>query len=162
MKKLFTLVLSLLMGIFALTGCSSVEGNSVDSNAAEPTVSELLSKIEAATSIPNVTTIDDADTICTMYDLDTAMIAEMAMLKSGNGANADEVIVVKTNDSAQLEPVQAAFELRLSVLADTFADYTPEDMPKIENAITAKQGCYLLLAVCENPDAAADAFEKAF
>ena len=156
MKKLSAIILSLLLGIFAFAGCAGSE------NHAEPAVSDILTRLEQSVDIPQSTRIEDADTICTMYDLDTSMIAEMGMLKAGNGANADEIIVIKLNSTDNMDAVEEALNLRLTVLAELFADYTPEDMPKIENAAVEKMNLYIMLAVCEDPDAASDAFAASF
>lgn len=156
MKKIIASILSLIIGILTLTGCNKIEPNVM------PAVADILTRIEHNVSIPQSTRIDDADTILTMYDLDSSMIEEMGMIKSGNGANADEIIVIKLSDTQYADAVREAFDLRLSVLEELFADYTPEDMPKIENAVTATSYHYIMLAVCEDPDTAVNAFETSF
>ena len=156
MKKLFTIVLSILMGVFAFAGCSGAK------QSAEPAVSDILDRLEQAVTIPQSTRFEDADTICTMYDLDTAMVAEMGMLKAGNGANADEIMLIKVNDAKDISVIKEVYNQRLTVLKELFADYTPEDMPKIENAAIETSGSYIMLAVCDDPYAAVDAFTASF
>ncbi len=156
MKKLLAMILSTLMGLAILTGCSKQE------NSIQPAVDSMAATIVQTVEIPQVTTIDDADTILTMYDLDASKIAEMVLLKSGNGANADEVIIIKSNDAADLGAIEEALKLRITVLTDLFADYNAEDMPKIKNAEIVKEGNYIMLAVCADPNSAVDMFKASF
>ncbi len=156
MKKILAITLSLLMGVCGMIGCAKVEP------IPAPPVAEIVNRISEAVTIPQATVIDDAETILTMYDLDTAMIGEMAMLKAGNGTNADEIIVIKLTDTTHTETVRAALELRVSVLYELFADYTPADVPKIENAVIETASLYMMLAVCDDPDAAKESFKASF
>lgn len=156
MKKFLALAVALLISVMSLCACSD-KGETVT-----PAVSDILTQMEQNVTIPNATRIDDTDNIYTMYDLDASMIAEIGMIKSGNGANADEIIVVKVNDKANLSKVQDAFTQRLQVMTDLFENYTPEDMPKIENAACITSSDYIMLAVCEDPDSAVKVFKESF
>ncbi len=156
MKKTLSLLLALFAAALLCIGCTKEETPSAP--AYEPTVLEVVENLSKTVTIPQMTTIDDEETILTMYDLDTGMIAEMAMLKAGSGVNADEVMVIKLKDAANAETVRQALTLRVTVLGELFVDYTPEDMPKIENAAIETSGLYLMLAVCDDPDAAVEAF----
>jgi hypothetical protein len=157
LQKTFALLLALLVGMIAFTGCQSQQ-----SSTAAPEAAAIIEQIADVVSIPNAAEITDADTISTMYDLDFDTITDLAMLKSATGANADEIIVIRLGENGDAAAVSDAFETRLSVLTDLFSDYTPEDMPKIEQAQTASNGDYYILAVCSDPDAAIDAFQAAF
>lgn len=160
MKKALALILSLLMGVFALIGCN---GNSQkDSITTNPSAADIMSQIETAVTIEQSMRIDDADTICTMYDFDPSMISEMVLLTCGNGINADEIMVVKASGANFTEDIRSALALRQEVLLDSFAGYAPEEEAKIENAQIMTEGNYLLLAICEDPSAAANAFLAAF
>ncbi len=181
MKKLIALILTAVLGALLFAGCtakenshSSTPGSSSetpssdtgssepDAAEVEPKVTQILDAVSKVVTIPQGVVIDDADTILMNYDLDTDKIEEMALLKAGSGANADEIMVLKLKDSADEAAITDAFSLRLNVLTDIFKDYTPEDMPKIENAQSAKNGKYHILAVCENPDDAIAAFQSCF
>ncbi len=175
MKKLIALILISALSALLFTGCTGKDSSSESSSSessqqqsgdtdtkTEPKVAEIMDAVSKVVTIPQGVVIDDADIILMDYDLDLDKIEEMAFLKAGSGANADEIMILKLKDTADASAVTEAFTLRLSVLTDLFQDYTPADMPKIENAQSAVNGKYHILAVCENPDDAIDAFQACF
>lgn len=156
MKKLCSILSAFLVTAFILVGCTSQS----DSQAKDIPVTDILSAVEPIADIPNGIQILDEDTILSMYDIDPEMVLDMGLLKAGNGANADEIMVVSVKDTADSDTIKEAYALRLTVLMDLFADYTPADVPKIENAQMVQKGNYLLLAVCSDADAVTAAFEE--
>lgn len=150
----FIAIIGLITMMF--TACSTHEGKTTK----QPDVDDIVSSIEDVLTIPDQVKMDE-EVIFTFYDLTQDDIEQISSIKSGNGANADEVTVVKAAEG-KIDKVSKVLNDRIGLIASLFEEYNPEDKPKIDNASVVVNGNYALIAVCENTDDVEKIFEESF
>ena len=90
------------------------------------------------------------------------MIAEYEAQVCSSGASADEVAVFKVKDKENVEDMLEVVRERKQELYDSFVDYVPEEINKIENAVIGSSGNYVYFIVCADKAAAKTAVEACF
>lgn len=154
--KLVALVVVTMTVFVSFTACS----NDGKPSAEEPKVEDIMSAMEDVLAIPDQVRIG-TDVFYTFYDISETDVEEVASIKSGNGANADEVTVIKAA-TGKIDVVKKALEDRIGLISSLFEEYNPEDKPKIDNATVVVNGNYAFVAVCENSDDVKKIFEESF
>ena len=99
--------------------------------------------------------------ILNYYFFDDANVIEEALVcKSASGATAEEIAVITVKSASDVESVKAAVEMRVEDLAFNFENYVPAEMDKIENAVVATSGRYIILAVADDSAAAQEIIDS--
>jgi|GEM_PF-7020580 len=99
----------------------------------------------------------DADVADVLYGIDDDAISAAYVCLSG-GATAEELAVFATPDAVAAGAVQTALEQRVSAMAEAWAGYGPQEVPKLKAAVIRRSGTTVLLVVAaEDPAAAVDA-----
>ncbi len=133
-----------LLLIFLLCGCSQPTKQ-------VPPVSDLAAQLyEAGTFSTEISLVNNTVAL-QVYGLDGSLVEDGAFYFS-SGASADELALVKAVDADAAKAIQASFENRVLFQADTYADYMPEEVPKLEDALIQRNGVYVLLCVSEDAD----------
>ena len=101
-------------------------------------------------------------TLTTKYDFPENTVEKASVFICSSGALADEVAIVKAVDKSALDKIKQVFETRKQDIYDSFVDYVPTEIPKVETSVIATKGNYALLAVLEDAGKAKEIFEKAF
>ena len=125
MKKLA--LLSLLLCLALLCACG---GNTV--TAADASLSDVCTELLTATGEENAVTLN-RDYISIYYGLDESMYEEAAAFMVPRNILQSEVVLVKAGDSAGLEEIQAALNLRLDSLREQARDYDTESAALLEH-----------------------------
>lgn len=94
----------------------------------------------------------DTDTVAALYGIDYA-VSESVYVSSG--ATAEEVAVFELKDSDDAQSALTAAQARIESQEASFKDYTPEELPKLKDAIVEAYGNYVIVCVCDD-DAAKD------
>ncbi len=150
--RIFGVILAIATITLVATGCQS--------KAKEPEVADVMASISSVVEIPEEVEISK-DVLYSYVDITDDQVEGIASIKSANGVNADEVIVVKAAKGKASE-LEAILKGRVDIIKELFEQYNPEDKDKIDNAIVVKNGDYLLMAVCDGADKVKDTFEKSF
>lgn len=74
----------------------------------------------------------------------------------GSGATAEEIVVLECASEAAAANAQKAIEERVAEQKDSFADYVPEELTKLDAAVIRVSGKYVILSVSNDPDKASD------
>jgi len=175
MKKALLLTLALTMGI-ALSGCQKEEKEVKDLsiNVSEKTVAGAEDEKEEKTvdvkalSESLLNEIDYTDSL-TQVDMDTASMflnftdveIEEGYIYESSGATAEEIVVLKCKDSDSAAKAKVAFEQRVSEQTENFADYVPEEVPKLKAAVIITSKEYAILSVSGDDSKAKDIIESA-
>lgn len=109
----------------------------------------------------NLSTIDNEIALSRVYFLEQDKIASGVFYMNTN-ATAEEIAIVKVNDSAYVENVKAAFENRVSEQKAACKDYLPDEMPKLDSAVIYSSGDYVVLCISNDNDAAKTKIEEYF
>lgn len=156
MKKIIALILALTM-VFALAACGS-------SAAREPDFSAVCQKVDESVSVAGTLTAVDADYIKGALGIDSSAYTDAMVKVTNTGTAIDEYGVFKCADDKAAEAVKAAVEAYIQQRIDTWMGYTPEELPKLENADLEAEGSYVFYAILGDAerDSASSAFTACF
>ena len=142
--------------IMALAGCGGEKAP--DWSKLDLDVSKAASDIAKATKFDAEMVDLDADQILMSYGGDIRSAEQLGVTAAG-GASAEQVIVAKCGG----DTAAAAGEIRvyLSGLAGVYADYAPEEVPKLNGAVIVERGSYVFAVVTADSDGARAAIDAA-
>lgn len=95
------------------------------------------------------------------YCLDASEIEDAAIWAAG-GMSAQEVAVFRLTDSASAENATETLQTYLENRTGAFTGYLPEEAALLENGQIALRGNCIALMVCEDAEAAQNAFDRCF
>ena len=72
----------------------------------------------------------------------------------GNGTYADELIIMTAKNESDAKQNQESVKTHLSETKKAFEDYLPEEAKKIEKAVSIRCGCYVIVCVTADYEAA--------
>ena len=97
-----------------------------------------------------------------LYGLNPSDYAEVVLYYPASNMGVEELLLVKLNDTAQAETVEAAIAARLAAQKQSFDGYGVEQTALLNNnAVTEVRGRYILFAVGVNAQAIRQAFLNA-
>jgi len=73
---------------------------------------------------------------------------------AGSGATAEEVAVFDAGSDKTAEELMKTMQTRLDDRAESYANYMPDEVFKIENAVLQQHGKYVILCVTDDTDSA--------
>ena len=152
-KKILALVLALILCAALLTGCPASEK--------EIDTAKLYNSLKSDLAFKDELIDMEMSAILNHYFFDDANVIEEALVcKSASGATAEEIAVITVKSVSDVESVKAAVEMRVEDLAFNFENYVPAEMDKIENAVVATSGRYIILAVADDSAAAQEIIDS--
>ena len=95
----------------------------------------------------------ETDVVTMLYGLDASDITA-CLVRCSTGATAEELAVFEAPDAAAAGRIQAAMEARVTAQTESFRDYVPEEVPKLEKAIIRTAGNYVVYITAADPDQA--------
>lgn len=146
MKKLFALTACLLL---SLTACSS-QGKIDDGEALAKDLSEKI-------TYQDELNLMDESLAKQLYGIDDA---ENLWVYTGSGATAEEVGVIQMADEASAKDALEKAQQRIETQKDAFTSYVPEEIPKLEKAVTEQYGEYVVLSVSDTPEQAKEVIQQ--
>lgn len=170
MKRRITAAVLTVLSILPLFGCG---GNARPSEpdprqtGNEPvqtvSVDELREDmLAAAPSLPEMKTVSDGDEksealFSYLSDLDYDKVEHFFLVYSATGL-ADEIAVIAVKDPADAAEAKASLERHLSNRKQMYAQYQPDQVPRVENAEVFTKDQYVVLIVCDDAAAVKAAF----
>ena len=147
MKTGTKLAAAMLLGVLALAGCSG--GKKAD---VQVDVQKLADSLKGTVTSEELTAAQES-MIPTIYLLDAGIVKSSAGYMN-SGATACEVAVIECGDAKDTETVKKAFETRVSSQTDLYASYNAGEADKLKKAVIDTEGCYAVLCVTDDADAA--------
>ncbi len=138
MKKAITLVFILAVSA-ALAACGN--GSSKEINA-QALSEELMEKVEFVDELSPV----KSEMVPKLYGIDNVLESYVYI---GSGATAEEVAVFKFSDEQAAKDGLSKIQDYLSARKDSFANYIPGEVARLDNAVIKQNGEYLALCVSE-------------
>ena len=138
MKKALALVFILVLSA-ALAACGSSSSNGLDAQAL---ADELMEKVEFVDELSPV----KSEMVPKLYGIDDAQEAYVYM---GSGATAEEVAVFKFADQQAAKDGLSKLQDYIAARKDSFANYIPGEVARLDNAVIKQSGEYLALCVSE-------------
>lgn len=142
MKKFLALVL-IMAAAAALAACGGKSGSRMDAQAL---ANELMEKVGFVDELNLIS----PEMVSKLYGIDNAQEAYVYM---GSGATAEEVAVFKFADEQSAKDGLAKAQQRIASQKDSFANYIPEEVARLDNAVIKQSGEYLALCVSEGSTA---------
>jgi hypothetical protein len=96
-----------------------------------------------------------------LYRIDQSDVGEVAAY-IGSGATVDEFSIWKTTDDEAAERVKERIQARIREQKEGYADYKPEEVPKLEHAVLIQNGSYVILCISEDAENAKKIINDAF
>ena len=138
LKRIAALILVLAMTA-ALAACG---GKSVSSIDAQALANELMEKVDFVDELNQIS----PEMVSKLYGIDNA---EESYVYMGSGATAEEVAVFKFADEQAAKDGLAKAEQRIASQKDSFANYIPGEVARLDNAVIKQSGEYLAVCVSE-------------
>ncbi len=146
MKRTIAITCALLLILALAAGCAPAAAKDVDIAALDAALAEKSPFIEVLEPV-------DAELGCMIFMLDPAD-CEDAYFRFSSGATAEETAVIKAKDKDALDRIEKTVRDRLTFQKESFPDYIPTEVPKIEAAILKTSGNYLVYCVADDAAAA--------
>ncbi len=173
MKKSIILAAAFSLSLLLLTSCTDEQptvpvdatvetsAESTDDGQGEPAVlpdavpvsdasaADITAAVTAEIEIPSAVE-KTADSIGAFYDVDVSAVTDMSVLVCGSGAYPDELAVFKFTDEDAAKAGMEAVQKRLDSQTELYADYTPDEMYKLEDAFIFTKDNWVVMAVCSD------------
>ena len=152
MKRVFSLMLAAMLAI-ALTAC----GNAAEEQNRGFETGDVQTLVEGGVFSEELEELD-ADVAFALYHLgdyglERETLVEAAVVRSA-GATCEEAAVLIFADKNVAEQAEDALEDYLEGQVESNANYRPDEIPKLENAILEDQGESVVLVVAQNTEKA--------
>lgn len=143
---------------FLMSGCSGQGGESgvtkdIDLDAVCESLIKELDYPEMA---------DVSERYDTYYSVPDNTVKECRLFVCSSGAYPDELAVFVLNRSDDKEKLKTAINARKDYLLETWEDYKPEEVPKIENAKFLEYSGYCFYLISDNTGKASEILSQYF
>ncbi len=145
MKRVFALVVSVMM-IIGLAACG---GGSKGDFDVDVLGNDLNTKITYQDSLGQM----DLDTASMFLNLSDLNVVKAAIYE-GSGGTAEEIVVLELASDADASKAEQVLRDRVSEQIESFTDYVPEELTKLNAAVIKVSGKYAVLSVSDDPEGA--------
>ena len=118
----------------------------------------LADELAALVTDDDISQVDTAMAVAT-YGIDAEKVQDCKVFLS-SGATASEIAVFAMKDEEGVNELLELMNDRLEERKASFADYAPDEVPKLENAVLLNKDNYVVFAVVADPQAAEDVIKK--
>lgn len=153
MRRVTGVLLAAAVLVVLAAGCS--QGGAVDVD-----VTSLASDLATKVTYGEELTPLDTEGAERAFRVDAADVAK-AEAYVGSGATVDEVSVWEAVDDNAAQTIEQELTDRIAQRKADYADYMPEEVPKLDEAIVARSGKYVVTCVTADAAAAQDIIDKA-
>lgn len=152
MKKLLTVVLAAVFCL-SLAACGGSGGS-----GKQPPAADVVKAVADKLTFKDEMMVVDPSVVSNFYMLDADKVEEISMYTSATRATAEEVTVIKMKDASDIKLAEQAAATRIEDQKIAYESYVPEEMTKINGAVTATQGNYVLLVMADDPSGSLETF----
>lgn len=157
MKKIIAVIAAFAL-ILSLAACGSKGGEETPSAEMNVSVDELAGKIiEKVSFTEQLESLEDE---AAYYNYGIEGITPEVSAWASSSAVVDCLAVFKAENDADVQTVQAAIESTVDYLRDGYSDYGPDQVPKLDSAVTVTKGNYVVFCVAADNAAAAEAINS--
>lgn len=146
MRKQWRILAALVAVVLLCAACSGTSNAQID-------VNKLAASLLDGVTFGETLTRLDTDAVERVYRIDPSLVTAASMY-IGSGATVDEVSVFEGVDESAAEQIEATLQQRLATEEEDYADYKPEEVPKLQNATLERSGKYVALCVTTDSDTA--------
>lgn len=144
MKRAFTII-AVAVAVFTIIGCG---GKKADFDVAA-LGNDLNTKITYQDSLMEM----DLDTAGMFLNLSDVNVTKAAIYE-GSGGTAEEIVVLECASDDDAKAAEQVLKTRVAEQIESFTDYVPEELTKLNAAVIKVNGKYAVLSVSDTPDEA--------
>ncbi|MSS64942.1 DUF4358 domain-containing protein [Velocimicrobium porci] len=133
-----------LMG--SLTGC-------IESTNQQISVKDLAKELKTEINYQDELSKLDKDVAIEMYQLDGIEVEDCIVYVS-TGATAEEIAVISAKNGTDASKIEEAFEKRVEEQKNSFKDYVPEELKKLDEAVIEEEGNIVVLSISDEDEKA--------
>lgn len=161
MKKI-TMLLAAAAACLMLAGCSGKTDDADNTNTPAQTEEQLscaekTQKLMESVETPEMVEVT-SDRLMMYFKIDESTVTEFSAYICGSGAMPDEFGVFVFADADSAAAAKTSLEARIAKQRDTFTDYTPDEVYKLDNSFAKISGNTVSYAICADNDLAAEIF----
>ncbi len=145
MMKRFMVAVKVVAAVVVLAGC---DGKKADFDV-DALANDLATKITYQDSLAQMD-LDSAGMFLNLSGLDVVK----ASVYEGSGGTAEEIVVLECATDADAKKAEDVLKTRVSEQIESFTDYVPEELTKLNAAVIKVSGKYAVLSVSDTPDEA--------
>lgn len=145
MKRIGKVVTSVVIAASLLAGCGSKE--------ASFKVGDLGNDLNTKITYQDELMLLDVETASMFLNLSDISIVDSAIYE-GSGATAEEIVVLECTSGDEAKKAEQMLKDRVEEQKESFKDYVPEELTKLDAAIVVTNGNYAVLSVSNDPDGA--------
>ncbi len=143
--RMLTVVAAVAAMLMGLVACGGSKGD-FDVAALG---NDLSTKITYADSLGQM----DIDTASMFLNLSDVNVVKAAIYE-GSGGTAEEIVVLECASDADAAKAEQVLKTRVAEQIESFTDYVPEELTKLNAAVIKVRGKYAVLSVSDSPDEA--------
>ncbi len=156
MKKFFSIVMIAVM-CAAFTACESTDSGSKSDNKSSSDMqsstavtkkpSEKATELLGAVTFPEMI-LKDMEFVEVTFGITADMVTEHCLYICGSGAMPDEfgIFVASSEDAAS--QIKSKIDARIAYQKDTYTDYTPAEVYKLDDSFCEVNGNTVIYAIC--------------
>lgn len=161
-KYICAAILSLVM-VFSLVACGGKDNKSDSDKEVDVDVNTVADAIKSGGDFKdNLASIDSSVGLTRVLNIADTSIIEDAAFYTNSSSSAEEIIVIKANSTDAVQIITAAFDIRISSQKAACADYLPDEIPKLDNAVKYTNGKYAILVISNDSTKAQEIIDGYF
>ncbi len=148
--------------VLAAAACISLAACAKQPSGKQPAAADVVKAVaDQMTFKDNMMTLEE-NVVFNFYNINPDKLADKSCYVSSSGATAEEVSVFKVKDAADIQLVKDAIAERIEDKKIAFENYVPEEMVKINNAVTYVNGSYVIVAFADDISPVEKTFNQQF
>ena len=155
MKKFLAVVLT-------VAACLSMASCGKSDSGKQPAAADVVKAVADNLTFQDEMMSVDQAAISNLYNIDMEKVDEISMYTSSTRSTASEVTVIKMKDAADIQLAKDAAAERIEDQKIAYESYVPEEMVKIEGAVTYTHENYLILVMADDTSTVKETFEAQF
>lgn len=128
----------------------------------QPATADVVKAVADSLTFKDAMMTVEDEVVSTFYAVDEAKVAEKTMYTSATRATAEEVTVFKAKTAADVDAIKSALQTRVEDQRLAYESYMPAEMPKINAALIATSGNYVILVMADDMSGADATFKAQF
>ena len=142
MKRIFAVVVALVLCLSLLAGCGSKDVN----------LNDVMTKLNSDFSL-SLQTLSSVDELNTYYSISTDDVKQFAAEIDSTNDAPKEIILIEATDADAATRVEEALTTRLNSIMATYNSYSPDQVDMVKACKVTKDGNFVSLIVADKaPD----------
>ncbi len=157
-------VMSLILAILMIAVSACSDGNNSSTTSSFDMKDAMNAALEAGTSLPEMTTVTDADGDASVSALEAVTDISSDKLQSygvsySTEGKADEIVILNLNNDNDADDAVESLKKHVEERMNLFSNYDSKEGARYQNADVFQAGSCVILVVCDDSDEVEAAIE---